>query len=283
MQNENMVRLVFFFGILLLVACWEIVAARRPLTVSKFGRWGNNFGIIAVDTLLVKLVFSIAAVGVSAAAEKNGWGLLNYVEASHVPSIVVGVLVLDLAIYFQHLMFHAVPLFWQLHMIHHTDLDVDVTTGFRFHPIEIIISMGIKIAIVAALGPPVIAVLIFEIALNGTSMFNHGNIQMPHALDRLFRVFVVTPDMHRVRHSVIISETNSNFGFNLPWWDRLFGTYLAQPVAGHEKMTIGLSHFRKPEELTLPKLLILPFTGATGKCSLNHIGQDPKTIKTKNK
>ena len=278
MQNEAMIRLVFFFGILLLVSCWEIIAARRSLTVPKFVRWGNNFGIVVINTILVKFVFSIAAVGVSVAAEKNGWGLLNYFDISHVPSVLIGILVLDLAIYFQHLMFHAVPLFWRLHMVHHADLDVDVTTGLRFHPIEMVISMGIKMGIVAALGPPVIAVLVFEIALNGTSMFNHGNIQLPHALDRLLRMFVVTPDMHRVHHSVVIRETNSNFGFNLTWWDRLFGTYRAQPVAGHKKMTIGLSQFRKPEELILPKLLILPFTGAKGKYSLDSIGQDPKTI-----
>lgn len=281
MHNETLIRLVFFFGILLFIALWERVASKRQLTVSKIDRWFNNFGITVVATLLLKFVFPIAAVGVSVAAKKKGWGLLNYIEVSHVPSIIIGVLVLDMAIYFQHLMFHAVPLLWRLHMMHHTDLDVDVTTGLRFHPIEFILSMGIKIAVVAVLGPPVIAVLIFEIALNGTSMFNHGNIQIWKPLDRLLRLFVVTPDMHRVHHSVIIRETNSNFGFNLPWWDRMFGTYRAQPVYGHEKMTIGLSQFRKQEELTLPKLLLLPFTGSTGKYSLNQIGQDPKTIITK--
>jgi len=280
MQNETLVRLVFFVGILLLVALWEAVAARRPLTVSKLGRWGNNFGITVVDAVIVQYLFTIATVGVSLAAEKNGWGLLNYLGGSPVTAIVIGVLVLDMAIYFQHLMFHAVPLFWRLHMVHHADLDIDVTTGLRFHPIEIILSMGIKMVIVAALGPPVIAVLIFEVALNGTSMFNHGNIMIPKALDSLLRLFVVTPDMHRVHHSVIIRETNSNFGFNFPWWDRLFGTYRAQPVAGHEKMAIGLSQFRKTEDLTLPKLLILPFTGIPGRYSINYIGQDPEGIKT---
>lgn len=278
-QNENIVRLVFFFGILLVVGCWELIAVRRPLTVSKVGRWINNIGIIFFYTLLVKLLFSVTAIGMAISAEKSGWGLLNYFQIHVIPATVIGVLVLDLAIYFQHLMFHAVPLLWRLHMVHHADLDFDVTTGLRFHPIEIILSTCIKIGIIAVLGPPVFAVLIFEIALNGTAMFNHGNIKMPYALDRFLRLIVVTPDMHRVHHSVVIRETNSNFGFNLPWWDRLFGTYRAQPVAGHEDMTIGLSHYRKAEELTLPKLLMLPFTGEPGKYSLSSIGENPEVIR----
>lgn len=279
-QSETTVRLGFFFGILLLVCCWELIASRRPLTVSKLVRWGNNFGIILSGTLLVKLFFSVPAVGISAAAAANGWGLLNYYEISGFTATVLGVLVLDLVIYLQHLMFHAVPLFWRLHMVHHADLDFDVSTGLRFHPIEIIISTVIKIGVVSALGPPVIAVLIFEVALNGTAMFNHGNIMMPDALDRILRLFVVTPDMHRLHHSVIIRETNSNFGFNFPWWDRLFGTYRDQPVLGHESMAIGLSQYRKPEQITLLKLLILPFTGDAGRYSMNFIGQNPETIKT---
>ncbi len=279
MYNETTMRLVFFFGILLLVALWELTAPRRQLTVSKPGRWGNNLGIILLDTLLVKLLFPVAAMGVAAAAEKNGWGLLNFLGVSGIPAIVLGVLALDLVIYLQHLMFHAVPLLWRLHMVHHADLDIDTSTGLRFHPIEIIISMGIKMAAVAALGPPVTAVLVFEIALNGTAMFNHGNIRMPQAVDRLLRLLVVTPDMHRVHHSVAIRETNSNFGFNFPWWDRIFGTYRAQPVAGHIGMTIGLSQFRNPERLTLPRLLLLPFTGESGRYSLKHIGANPETIR----
>lgn len=281
MENEALLRLIFFLGILVVVGSWEMVAPRRQLTVSKFVRWLNNVGIIFLYTLLVRLIFSVSAISMAISAEKSGWGVLNYFEISLVPATVVGVLVLDLAIYFQHLMFHAVPLFWRLHMVHHADLDFDVTTGLRFHPVEIIISAIIKIGLVAVLGPPVIAVLIFEIALNGTAMFNHGNIRIPKELDRLLRIFVVTPDMHRVHHSVIIRETNSNFGFNLPWWDRLFDTYRDQPVSGHDKMTIGLSQYRKPKEVTLPKLLLLPFTGEPGKYSLNSIGQDPEVIAKK--
>jgi sterol desaturase/sphingolipid hydroxylase (fatty acid hydroxylase superfamily) len=192
-----------------------------------------------------------------------------------VAAIIIGILFLDMVIYLQHLMFHAVPLLWRLHMVHHADLDIDVTTGLRFHPIEILISMGIKVAAVAVIGPPMTAVLIFEVILNGTAMFNHGNVSMPGALDRVVRLFVVTPDMHRVHHSVTIRETNSNFGFNFPWWDRIFGTYRAQPVAGHKGMTIGLAQFRDPRKLTLLHLLVLPFTGYPGSYAINKSGMEP--------
>ncbi len=269
------VRLVSFFGILGLIAVWELIAPRRRLTVAKTGRWCNNLGIIALDTLLARLLFPVAAMGVAAAAREHGWGLFNYLQLSEGLSIALSVLLLDLIIYLQHLLFHATPLLWRLHMVHHADLDIDTTTGLRFHPIEIILSMAIKMATVAALGPPVVAVLLFEIILNGAAMFNHGNIRLPENIDRLLRLLLVTPDMHRVHHSVTIREANSNFGFNFPWWDRLFGTYRAQPVAGHQAMTIGLAQFRKPEELTLPRLLLLPFTGNPGRYSLRYIGRDP--------
>ncbi len=282
MADEVTVRLTFFVGIFILVAAWELARPRRRLTVSKAGRWGNNLGIILLDSLLVKLLFPLAAMGVAAAASRNGWGLLNSLQVPFFPAVIIGILFLDMVIYLQHLMFHAVPAFWRLHMVHHADLDFDVTTALRFHPIEIILSMGIKMAVVAALGPPVLAVLVFEIILNGTAMFNHGNIRLPGEFDRILRLLVVTPDMHRVHHSVIIRETNSNFGFNFPWWDRMFGTYRDQPVAGHEDMTIGLSQFRQPEALTLPKLLLLPFTGNPGYYSLNSIGRDPEVILKKN-
>ncbi len=272
-------RIIFFFGILALVAIWEMVAAKRKLTVGKTGRWFNNLGIILIDNILVKLIFPGAALGIAAAAAKSGWGFINYVQLPNWTAILVSVLILDLIIYLQHLMFHAVPLLWRLHMVHHADLDIDVTTGLRFHPIEIIISMLIKMAAIAFLGPPVIAVLIFEITLNSTAMFNHGNIRLPESVDRLLRLLLVTPDMHRVHHSIIIRETNSNFGFNFPWWDRLFGTYRAQPVRGHQEMTIGLSQFRKAEKLTLLRLLLLPFTSKPGRYSLRFIGGDPETIK----
>ncbi len=191
--------------------------------------------------------------------------------------MVVGALALDFVIYLQHVMFHAVPNLWRLHMMHHADLDIDVTTGTRFHPIEILLSMVIKMAAVVAIGPPVAAVFVFEVLLNGTAMFNHGNVKLPLALDRVLRLFVVTPDMHRVHHSVFPFETNSNFGFNMPWWDRLMGTYRPQPRLGHEGMTIGLNQFRDPARLTLPRMLALPFVGPQGTYAINRRGQAADT------
>ncbi len=283
-MHESLLRIGFFVGILAVVAAWEVVLPRRPLTVNKAGRWFNNFGIIVIDSLLVRLLFPVAALGVAAAASRQGWGLVAFLHLPPAAALLLSVLVLDLVIYLQHLMFHAVPLLWRLHMVHHADLDIDISTGLRFHPVEILVSMLIKMATVAALGPPVAAVLLFEILLNGTAMFNHGNIRLPLPVDRVLRLLVVTPDMHRVHHSVIIRETNSNFGFNFPWWDRLFGTYRDQPVAGHLGMTIGLSQYRRPGALTLPRLLLLPFTGRPGRYSLDSIGQDPEqSVTTRSK
>ncbi len=278
MSSETEIRILFFFGIFLAVALWEGMSSKRRLTVAKAGRWFNNLGIILLNMLLLRFLFPIAAMGVAAVAQKNGWGLLNLVPLPGWISLLLAVLLLDFIIYLQHVLFHAVPLFWRLHMVHHADLDFDVTTGLRFHPVEIILSMLIKMATVAVLGPPASAVLIFEVALNGTAMFNHGNIRLSKGLDAFLRLLVVTPDMHRVHHSVIIRETNSNFGFNFPWWDRLFGTYRPQPVVGHEGMTIGLSQFRKAGQVTLGRLLLLPFTGESGRYSLQYIGADPELI-----
>lgn len=279
MQNEAKIRLISFVVVYLVVVVWEIISPRRQLSDSKSRRWFNNLGIILLDNLVLWLLLSGVVIAVAVAAEQSNWGLLNYFNVPTLLAIIIGVLVLDLIIYLQHLMFHAVPLFWRLHMVHHTDLDIDVSTGLRFHPLEILVSVGIKLAAVAALGPPVIAVLIFEVILNGTSLFNHGNIRLTEKMDRILRRFLVTPDMHRVHHSVIIRETNSNFGFNLSWWDRLFGTYRPQPAAGHEKMTIGLSTYRNGDELTLPMLLKLPFSGNPGTYSLDHIGREPAAEK----
>jgi sterol desaturase/sphingolipid hydroxylase (fatty acid hydroxylase superfamily) len=265
-----------------LIAAWELMAPRRRLTVSKTERWFNNLSILFLDSLLVKILFPGAAVGVAVAAQNHGWGLFNVLQLPGWISILAALLLLDLIIYLQHIMVHAVPLLWRVHMVHHADLDYDVTTGLRFHPIEIVLSMGIKMAVVAGFGIPVLAVLIFEITLNGTAMFNHGNIHLPKKLDHYLRLLVVTPDMHRVHHSVMIRETNSNFGFNFPWWDRLFGTYRDQPVAGHEGMTIGISQFRTAKQVTLFRLLLLPFLGEAGQYSLTFIGKDPERIQKKN-
>jgi sterol desaturase/sphingolipid hydroxylase (fatty acid hydroxylase superfamily) len=204
-------------------------------------------------------------VGLALLGEARGWGLLNTLALPDWLSLALAVLLLDLVIYLQHVMFHAVPALWRLHRMHHADLDLDVTTGARFHPIEILLSMGLKLAAVAALGAPALAVLVFEVLLNATAMFNHANLKIPVALDRVLRWVIVTPDMHRVHHSVVPRETNSNFGFNLPWWDRLLGTYRAQPAAGHEAMTIGLEAFRAPRDLRLDRMLVQPFRGETGR------------------
>jgi sterol desaturase/sphingolipid hydroxylase (fatty acid hydroxylase superfamily) len=262
LPNEPYIRLGAFLGIFALMALWEFMAPRRPLSVSRWVRWPNNLAITAVNTALVRVIFPTAAVGLALVAEARGWGLLNAWALPQWLKVAAAVVALDLIIYLQHVMFHAVPAFWRLHRMHHADLDIDVTTGARFHPVEILLSMVIKLGSVAALGAPALAVLIFEVLLNATSMFNHSNVRLPAPIDRVLRWFVVTPEMHRVHHSIVPYETNSNFGFNAPWWDRLFGTYRAQPEAGHERMTIGLSQFREPRELWLDRLLLQPLRGA---------------------
>ena len=256
--------------IFILVALWEIRMPRRALTTSKKMRWFNNLSIIAINPVLLYFVFPVLAVGMAQEARGHGWGLLNITAGTpYWAALAISIASLDLVIYLQHVMFHAVPLLWRLHMVHHADLDYDLTTGLRFHPIEVVLSMILKLTIILALGPPVMAVLVFEIVLNGMAMFNHGNIRLSPSLDRLLRLIIVTPDMHRVHHSVIIRETNSNYGFNISIWDRVFGTYLAQPSRGHRDMTIGLSQFRDNRRLTLPWLLILPFIGDVGKQPIN--------------
>ena len=224
-------------------------------------RWTNNLALVVVDTVILRLTFPILAVGLAVMADDRGWGLFNNLDVPVWVAIIVSMLLLDLAIYLQHVMFHAVPGLWRLHRMHHADLDFDATTGLRFHPVEILISMRIKLAVVAALGPPGIAVLLFEVILNATALFNHANIDLPRHVDRVLRLFVVTPDMHRVHHSVDPRETNSNYGFNLPWWDRLLGTYIAQPAKGHAGMEIGIEQFRTQRDLWLDQMLAQPFRG----------------------
>nr|WP_236725781.1 sterol desaturase family protein [Candidatus Reidiella endopervernicosa] len=271
MANEKPVRMGFFFGVLVVMALWEIAAPRRALTVSKSVRWINNLGIVFFNSFLVRVLFPAAAVGVAAFAAENGWGLLNYYQIPFMLAVVLSVVAMDFIIYLQHVLVHAVPMLWRLHRMHHADLDYDVTTGARFHPIEIILSMLIKFATIVVLGPPVVAVIIFEVVLNAMAMFNHGNVGLPAGLDRLLRWLVVTPDMHRVHHSVEDDEANSNFGFNLSWWDRLFGTYRDQPRAGHQGMTIGIHKYRTPKEVSwFPGMLLLPFKGKTSEYVINR-------------
>lgn len=214
--------------------------------------------MVVGGTLLIRLMLPAAAVGAAMTAEARDWGILGLVDLPPWVEIVIALVLLDLAIYAQHVLFHAVPGLWRLHRVHHADLEFDVTTGLRFHPIEIAASMLIKLAAVVAIGAPALGVLIFEVILNATAMFSHSNVGLPPGIDRVLRRVIVTPDMHRVHHSIAVRETNSNFGFNLPWWDRLFGTYRAQPAAGHEAMTIGLPQFRDPAELRLDRMLLQP-------------------------
>ena len=268
--HEPAIRLTFFGGVLAVMMVWEALAPRRCRLVSRWARWPSNLGIVVLNTLLLQAVFPIAAVGLAALGQQRGWGVLNNVAVPGWMKIIAAVVLLDLAIYLQHVMFHAVPALWRLHRMHHADLDFDVTTGARFHPLEILLSMGLKLAIVAALGAPAVAVLIFEVALNATAMFNHGNVGLSPTIDRVLRWLVVAPDMHRVHHSTVVSETNSNFGFNLPWWDRLFRTYRVAPAAGHEAMTIGLDSFRDPAQLRLDRMLVQPFVGAVGAYPINR-------------
>ena len=268
MTNEIIVRIGFFFGILAFVAIWELIAPRRRLATSKPVRWRDNLAIVLIGTIVVRLLIPITPVAAALLLQERNGGLLNFFDLPYWAAVIIGFIVLDLA-NLQHVMFHTVPVLWRLHMMHHADLDFDLTTGLRFHPIEIILSMILKMTVIVALGPPVVAALTFEILLNGMAMFNHGNIAIPIIMDKWLRWLVVTPDMHRVHHSVVIRETNSNYGFNLSIWDRLFGTYLPQPAKGHLDMTIGLSQFRDHRRLTLPWLLILPIVGDVGKQPIN--------------
>jgi sterol desaturase/sphingolipid hydroxylase (fatty acid hydroxylase superfamily) len=251
------------------MAAWELVAPRRRLGVGRPRRWPSNLAIAALNVAVVRVLIPVAAIDVAGLGELQNWGLFNNLAPAfdqYLPwaVIVPSVILLDLAIYLQHVMFHAVPALWRLHRMHHADLDFDVTTGVRFHPGEILISAVIKLAAVVSIGAPPQAVLAFEVVLNATSMFNHSNVRLPAGADRVLRLFMVTPDMHRVHHSVVRAETNSNFGFNLSWWDRWMGTYRAQPAAGHLGMTIGLEQFRDPAELRLDRMLLQPWRGATG-------------------
>ncbi|MCU7906741.1 MAG: sterol desaturase family protein [Candidatus Thiodiazotropha sp. (ex Epidulcina cf. delphinae)] len=257
---ETAIRLSAFFGVFTLMALWEIAAPRRRLLFSRLQRWTGNLGIVILNSLLLRLLFPAAAVGMAAFTTDAGWGLLNAVSLPYWLSLVISVVLMDLVIYLQHVMVHAVPMLWRLHRVHHADPDYDLTTGARFHPIEIILSMVIKLAAIAALGPPVAAVIIFEVVLNGMAMFNHANISLQPGLDDFLRRLVVTPDMHRVHHSVEPAEANSNFGFNLSVWDRLMGTYRAQPRLGHRQMRIGVSSLQDPRLITrLPGMLMIPF------------------------
>ena len=263
--QEAIYRFAPFAGVLAALALWEVLAPRRTLRLARRQRWFSNLMLAAANSLLVRLVVPLSAVSLAAWLAEQQWGLLPWLGLPAWASFVLAVIALDLAIYFQHRLFHAVPLLWRLHLVHHADLDFDVTTGLRFHTLEILLSALIKLAVVAALGPSPWAVLIFEVLLNCTSMFSHSNVALPAPLDRLLRAIVVTPEMHRVHHSTIPRETNSNFGFNLPWWDFLFRTYRDQPALGHMEMDIGLAHLRDQRQTErLDRMLLLPLVPLPG-------------------
>ncbi len=264
-MTDQEIRTYAFLSIIISVMIWELIAPKRPLVQSKIKRWLNNISLVGLDTLLVKLLLPAGAFGVALWAEKQGLGLFNNLDMSMSAKIILSVIILDMIIYWQHRLFHVVPLFWRLHQVHHADRDIDVTSGLRFHPIEIFISMLIKFVAVIALGAPALAVVLFEVILNGMAMFNHGNIRLPKALDSVLRLLFVTPDVHRVHHSILKHETNSNYGFNLSIWDRIFGSYHAQPDLGHDKMTIGLEQYQgDTPTASIVWMLKLPFTEKGG-------------------
>lgn len=267
--NETIIRVTIFFGSLIILSLWEFLSPRIRRNHPRKSRWPHNYFLSLLNIIMLRIVFPILPVGIALLADKNGWGLLNFLAIPEFPAVILGVIVLDFVIYLQHAMFHSIPVFWRIHMMHHTDLDLDLSSGLRFHPIEHILSMIIKISAVVLIGAPAFSVIIFEIALNAVSMFNHSNVYIPTKLDRLIRMIIVAPDMHRTHHSVKIRETNSNFGFNLSWWDRLLGTYKEKPDSGHENIKIGHAMHRESDVLTLWNMLLLPFKGKTGKYPIN--------------
>jgi sterol desaturase/sphingolipid hydroxylase (fatty acid hydroxylase superfamily) len=260
---ELAVRLGAFIGVFAAMAAWESLAPRRARLFSRRVRWTGNLGLVAIDAVVVRLAFPVAAAGFAAIAAERGWGLLNAFAVPSWAAFVLAVVALDLAIYLQHVMFHAVPALWRLHRVHHADPDFDVTTGARFHPVEFLLSMLVKLAAIAVTGAPAIAVLAFEVVLNACAMFNHGNVGLPRDVDRALRRWIVTPDMHRIHHSMQPAEANSNFGFNLAWWDRLFGTYRAEAGLPQERMRIGVEGITgSGRAVSLPGMLAIPFVQA---------------------
>jgi sterol desaturase/sphingolipid hydroxylase (fatty acid hydroxylase superfamily) len=263
-RGEIAIRLIAAVTVFAAMALAEAAVPRRDRSFSRRARWPANLVIASINEIAVRILLPSTAIGAALAAERRASGLLYRIPLPGAIAVVIAVIALDLAIYLQHRVFHAVPLLWRIHRMHHADLDFDVSTGLRFHPLEIMISMLIKIGVVLAIGASAMAVVAFEVLLNATSMFNHTNLEISEATDRWLRWILVTPDMHRVHHSIVRAETNSNFGFNLPWWDHLMQTYRAQPGAGHLGMTLGIDQFRSSEELNLRPLLTQPFRGVAG-------------------
>ena len=268
--NGPEIRLGVFASTFVIIALWELLAPRRALENSKTIRWANNLALAAVNIFFVRVLFPSAVVGVALFADERGVGLLHMFSIAYPLAMILSLLALDLQMYLTHLMFHAVPALWRVHRVHHADVDFDVTTGMRFHPIQMVLMVPIKVAVIFVLGPPVLAVLVFETAFNAVLVFNHANIRIPRAADRVLRWFIVTPDVHRLHHSVDATETNSNFGFALTWWDRLLGTYRAEPADGHERMVIGVDQFRTRRDSWFDRLLLQPFHDDIGPYAINR-------------
>ncbi|WP_283789196.1 sterol desaturase family protein [Bermanella sp. WJH001] len=259
-DHEPMVRSVCFFSILIIMMLWEALSPKRPRKYTRLLRWSQNIALVFLNSFIIRLVLPLATISVALYAQQHNFGLFNKFEFHPVFAFILTIILFDMAIYWQHRIFHMVPWLWSLHKVHHVDQDIDVTTGSRFHTIEILISLLIKFSLVLVLGPPVVAIMVFEIILNATAMFNHANVALPSKLDRLLRVLLVTPDMHRVHHSTILDESNRNFGFNLSCWDRIFNSYQAQPSKGHLGMDIGVKDYTDPRTTQyLPAMLWLPF------------------------
>ncbi len=270
LDHESAIRLGFFVGSFVILALWELFAPRRASQASKRIRWTNNLALAIANILVVRVLFSLAAVGLAVFVNERGTGLLNMFAVPYSLAIVASLLAFDLAVYLVHLAFHTAPVLWRMHRVHHSDVDFDVATAVRFHPIQVLLSTLMKFAVILVLGPPILAVLLFEAVFHALVLFNHANVRIPPAVDRVLRWFVVTPDMHRVHHSVRSAETDSNFGFALPWWDRLFGTYRAAPAAGHERMIVGIELFRTQRELWLDRMLLNPWLDELSSDGVNR-------------
>ncbi|VAX40230.1 Fatty acid hydroxylase family (carotene hydroxylase/sterol desaturase) [hydrothermal vent metagenome] len=270
LTSESGIRMSFFFGILLVMSCWELLAPRKKLTANKPLRWASNLGLTFLNSIVLRILIPLGAVSVAEVVEIYGWGLFHQLGIPVWLKILVAVVLLDCAIYWQHVVSHKIPMFWQFHKVHHVDLNIDVTTGSRFHTVEILLSFAFKLVLILIFGIAPDAVLIFEIMLNGTAMFNHSNVFLPLWIDKVLRLFLVTPDMHRVHHSVLQNETDSNYGFNLPWWDYLFHTYIPQPKEGHDGMTIGLKNYQTKKAEQLPWMLLFPFQAKKEEENSSH-------------
>jgi sterol desaturase/sphingolipid hydroxylase (fatty acid hydroxylase superfamily) len=273
LDHEMTIRLGFFIGVFAMMAVWEMVAPLRTAKTSKPIRWSNHLALAIINIVLIRLTFPLAAVALALYASDRGIGLFNLISIPYAVAFVASLLALDLAVYLFHLLFHHVPVLWRVHRLHHADLDIDVTTGVRFHPIQIVMAAIVKSAAILLLGPPALAVLAFEVASHAITLFNHGNVKLAPSLDRILRWVVVTPDMHRIHHSIHSAETDSNFGFVFAWWDRLFGTYRPEPAAGQACMTVGIESFRTDRDLWLDRLVLNPVVDDRASQS---IGQSEK-------